>query len=270
MVRRPGHATLPLMLLLAALAALAAAAQAETPFAPFDAAAIDPRPGAPVPMDLHFIDQNGAEMTLGDAMGGKPALLAPVYYECPNICLGTLSGLFAALANAGLKPGEDYRVVAISIDPREGPRQASAALAEALERFPAAEGSAAFSFLTGGEAAIAALAETIGFRYAYDAEAAQYAHAAGVLAVAADGRQGRWLYGVAPEPTDLKLALVEAGDGRVGALTDRLLLLCYHYDPKTGRYGSLVGILLKALGGLTILLIGGLVGRALWRERQAA
>jgi protein SCO1/2 len=225
---------------------------------PFAAAGIDPRPGGRIPFDLTFRDQSGAPMTLRQAAGGKPILLVPVQHHCPNICGVTLAGLVQAIGVQDYRPGPDFSLIAFGIDPREGP-------AEALR---SAEAIKVGHALTGDAAEIAAVTEALGYRYAWDDDLGQYIHIAATAVLTGDGRLSRWLYGLAPDPTDIRLALTEAGEGKIGSWTDQLLLFCYHYDPAAGRYGPVIWSILRyaclALVGLGLLLIL----RALARERR--
>ena len=249
-----------LALLLALLASPVAA------FDAFTAAAIDPRPGARVPLDRPFLDATGKPTTLAALGQGKPILLVPVLHACPNICGVTLAGLAQAIADQPYRPGRDFAFVAFGIDPAETPTDANASLARLAEAFPAA---APVHGLTGSAADIAAVTGALGYRYAFDPEIGQYAHMAAAAVLTSDGRLAAWLYGIAPDPEDLRLALTDAGEGRLGTWADQLLLLlCYHYDPQTGRYGSLAMGLLRTAGAATA---GGgalLIGLALYRERR--
>lgn len=251
-----------LILLLALLACGPALA-----FDPFEQAGIDQRPGARVPLELAFVDQTGASVPLAELGGGKPILLVPVLHDCPNICGVTLSGLAQSVRAQAFRPGKDFAIIAFGIDPREGPEEARASLAELARAFPDF-GQAAHA-VTGGEENIKAVTEALGYRYAWDERIGQYAHVASAAVLTPDGHLARWLYGISPAPTDLHLALTEAGRGRIGDWSDQLLLLCYHYDPETGRYGSLVWTLLRIGGGLTLATGLGLIGLAVYRERRA-
>ena len=112
--------------------------------------------------------------------------------------------------------------------------------------------------------------KALGYRYAWDDSIGQYAHVAAVALLTGEGHLGRWLYGVSPDPADLKLALTEAGEGKLGSWGDQILLLCYHYDPKTGRYGPIIWTAMRVAGGATAATIIGLIALALLRERGAA
>lgn len=231
---------------------------------PFRDAGIDHLSDAAVPMDTPFREADGTPVTLRAIAAGRPILLAPVQHDCPNLCGLTLAGLAQAIAAQHFAAGRDFAVVAFGIDPREGPAEARAALDRLAATFPGLPMHA----LTGAAPDVAAVTAALGYRYAWDPALGQYAHVAAVAALTADGRLARWLYGVAPAPTDVALALTEAGEGTVGDWTDQLLLLCYHYDPETGRYGPLVWTLLRVGGGLTAAAAAGFVLLSLRRERR--
>lgn len=239
------------------------------PFDPFKATGIDQRPNALTPLDRPFEDEAGHPVTLRALAGGKPMLLVPVLHNCPNICGVTLSGLLEAVEAQRFRSPGDFTIVAFGIDPKEGPKEAQKSLHDLRQRFPdlAANGIHA---LTGKEPDIHAVTDALGYRYAWDADIGQYAHDAAAAVLTPDGHLSRWLYGLAPEPSDLKLALTEVGQGRTGDWSDQLLLLCYHYDPVTGRYSSLIGLALQAGGAATIALGGGGLALALLRERRRA
>ncbi len=237
-------------------------------FDPFGAAGIDRLPDAAVPLDRPFLDEHGRSVTLRELGGGKPILLAPVLHDCPNICGVTLAGLAQAVRAQNYRPGKDFVIVAFGIDPKEGPAQAQAQLADLRKAFPSVAGSGTYA-LTGADADIHAVTDALGYRYAWDERIGQYAHVAAVALLTPDGRLARWLYGLAPDPGDLRLALTEAGEGRIGDWADQLLLLCYHYDPQTGRYGPLIWTVLRIGGGATTGIGIGLIGLAVVRERRA-
>ena len=245
---------------------------------PFTAGAdIDPRTLAemdfqqhlqvPLPQGLTFRDSSGTPVTLGDYLGDRPLLLAPLYYDCPNLCGLTLEGIAEGLQALDLKAGEDFRVVLVSIDPREGPAVARARRTALAGRFPGAGVSDGWAFLTGEPQAIETLTRAIGFGYAYDEQLQQYAHTAGLVLATPDGTIARYLFGVRFRPRDLRLGLVESSRGQIGSPLDQVLLLCYDYNPRTGEYSLLVMNVLRLLGAVTLVLLGVFIGLMLLRER---
>jgi protein SCO1/2 len=254
------------MIRVLALLALILAASPAFAFDALKEAGIDQRPGAHLPLDVPFQDETGAAVTLRALLDGKPMLLAPVVHDCPNICGVTLAGLVAAAGRQDLAAGRDFSIVAFGIDPKERPRDAAASLGKLRNAYTIP--ADALHGLTGTADHIAAVTKALGYRYGWDQELGQYAHMAAVAVISPDGRLSRWLYGVSPEPSDLKLALVDAGRGKVGSWSDQLLLLCYHYDPATGRYGPLIWTLLRIGSAATFVILGGLIGLALLRDRR--
>jgi len=250
--------------LLALLLALAAAPlAAQEPFDPFGLASIAERPGARIPLDIAFTDAAGRRTTLREVGGGKPILLAPVLHDCPNLCGVTLAGLARALAGQPRRVGADFAVAAFGIDPRED----ADAAARDLTRLRAASGEKALApvaALVGKEQNIRAVTDALGFHYAWDARMGQYAHVAAVAVLTPDGRLSSWIYGLSPAPQDVARAIAAASDGRTGSWTDQLLLLCYHYDPATGRYTPAIEIILRVAAFLTVAGLAFL----LWRLRR--
>ena len=243
-------------------------AQAKESLDPFAGVGIDARPGAVVPQNAVFRDEAGQEVRLGDLLGRRPVILAPVYYRCPNICGATLARLFSSLNDLSLTVGNDFDVVAVSFDQRETPADAAEAEAKARQRYARPDGGGAY-FLTGSEASIATLTDAIGFRYRWDPALGQYAHAAALAVLTPSGKIVHWLNSMAYEPIDLRLALVEAGQGRIGDVADQILLLCYQYDPETGRYSSFIWTALRAGSTACLVAIAIFVLLALRREQRA-
>ena len=251
----------------------APAARSESPNAAalpkaLEGVGFDQRLGEPLPLDLELRDENGRDVALQAFFGQRPVVLALVYYECPMLCTLVLNGLTGALKGVGLEPGKDFEVVVVSFDPRETPELARAKKAAYLDRYGRPETAAAWHFLTGSAPAIERLTAAAGFRYAWDEEAKQFAHPSGVLTATPDGRISRYLFGTDYAPRDLRLALVESAADRIGTLTDQVLLYCYHYDPKTGRYSAAVMNLVRG-GALATVAALALVIGVFWRRDRA-
>jgi protein SCO1/2 len=231
--------------------------------------AFEQRLDAQVPRDLLFRDENGRSVQLGEYFEKRPVILALVYYECPMLCSQVLNGLVSALDILKFTAGREYDVVVVSFNHREGPGLASDKKRSYMERYarPGTEGG--FHFLTGPEASILQLSRAVGFRFEWDPEIKQYAHAAGVMVLTPEGRVSKYYYGIEYSPRDLRLGLVEASERRIGSPVDQLLLYCYHYDPTTGKYGLVAMTAVRIGGALTILGLLSFWGAMWWRGRRA-
>jgi protein SCO1/2 len=204
------------------------------------------RPGAALPLATRFRDEDGRERALGDFFGERPVVVVPAYYRCPMLCSLVLGGLARSLRALG---DADLEVVVFSIDPAETP-----ALAAEKKAGLGVDGDR-WHLLTGDEPQIRAVADAVGFRYAWDEARGQWAHPAGVVVATPDGRVSRYLFGVEYAPRDLRLALVEASAGKLGSIVDRLLLFCYAYDPSAGAYSLAVLRTVRLAGLLTVALL---------------
>jgi protein SCO1 len=220
---------------------------------------IDQKLNGAIPLGLAFRDENGSTAKLSEFFGQKPVVLALVYYNCPMLCTQVLNGLDRSLKDLPMDIGKDFNVVTVSIDPSETPKLASAKrdLYTGIYGRPGA--ARGWHFLTGEESQIRQLANAVGFRYAYDADSKQFAHASAVMVLTPGGKISRYFYGITYPARDMRLGLVEASEGKIGSAVDQLLLFCYHYDPVTGKYGMLISRVIKAGGLLTVLAIGILV-----------
>jgi protein SCO1 len=199
---------------------------------------IDQQLNAQVPLDLMFKDETGRDVRLGEFFGKRPVVLALVYYECPMLCTQVLNGAVSALSVLTFDVGKEYDVIAVSINRKEGPGLAAQKKKAYLERYKRPGTADGWHFLTGKEANIKQLADAVGFRYAFDEEIQQYAHGAGIEILTPRGVIAKYFYGIEFSPRDLKFGLIEASDERIGSVVDSALMLCYHYDPSTGRYGA--------------------------------
>ncbi len=213
---------------------------------------IDQRLGASVALDLPFVDDEGHEVRLGDYFGKRPVLLALVYYRCPMLCSQVLDGIVRVLRGVSLVPGRDFEIVVASIDPKETPDAAHRKKASCVAEYGRESGSSGWHFLVGKEESIRQLAAGAGFRYVYDPASNEYAHASGFFVLTPKGVLSRYFYGLEHSASDLRLALVESSEERIGSLVDQVLLLCFHYDPTAGRYGFAILNAIRAVGLLTI------------------
>jgi protein SCO1/2 len=235
---------------------------------------IEEKLGDALPAGARFTAEDGSAVLLGDLVKkDRPTVVALVYYSCPMLCGLVLTGLSRGMRETGLALGKDFDALTISFDPRDTTKLAAERQRGYLQSFGQPEAKRAWRFLTGAQPDIAAVTDAVGFRYAYDERTKQYAHAAAIFVITPDGRVSRYLYGVEFPPRDLRLALVEAGRGRVGTSFDRLLLTCYRYDPASRTYepyvlGFVRIAMLGVLAGLGIVL--GVFWRREWKGRRGA
>ena len=251
-----------------ALGAAAAAPAAEPAEAPsiLQKVEIVEHLGDQVPLDAAFRDQQGRTVTLGELLAGdKPVVMALVYYECPMLCGLVLGGLARGMRQTGLELGRDFRAVSVSFDPREKPGLALVRQTAYLQSMGRPEATGDWRFLTGEEPQIEKVTGAVGFEYAYDESTKQFAHAAAIMVLAPGGKISRYLYGVEYPGRDLRLALVEAGQGRVGTSFDKFLLTCYRYDPAARRYVPYALGFVKVGAVLVALLLGGALA-VYWRR----
>jgi protein SCO1/2 len=228
---------------------------------------IDQRLNQHVPLDLPFVDETGKDVRLGDYFGKRPVLLAMVYYECPMLCTQVLNGVTGALKAINFDVGKEFDIVAVSINPREGPGLAAQKKQAYVQRYGRPHTAAGWHFLTGREENIQTLAAAVGFRYAYDEEIKQYAHGAGVELITPKGVIARYFYGIEYSPRDIRFGVVEASEERIGSPIDNVLLLCYHYDPTTGKYGAAAIGLVRIGAVLTMAAFGTFLFVTIRRER---
>ncbi len=226
------------------------------------------RLGDNVPEAGHFVDSEGQPFQLSDVLHrGTPVVLTLVYYRCPALCSLVLSGLTRSLRNLDLKLGQDYRVVTVSIDPTETSRQAAESKRGHLQALGVDPLSPAWTFATGQDEDVHALAGALGFQYTYDEASKQYAHAAAIFVLSPDGKISRYLYGIDFPARDVKMALVEAGKGKVGTALDRVLLTCFKYDATTRRFEPYVLGFVRIGASFVFVALATLL-TVLWRQEM--
>jgi len=212
---------------------------------------------AEVPVDLQFRDETGRTVTLADYFGhGRPVILNLGYYQCPMLCSELLQGLVGSMKALTFNLGKDFDVVTVSFDPSETPEMAAAKKRDIMKRYGRPNTDQGWHFLTGQADQINALTRAVGYQYQFDPKTEQYAHAAAIVMLTPDHHVSGYFYGVEFSPKDLRLGLVQASQNKIGNLGDQVLLYCYHYDPRTGKYGAIIGNILKLAGALTILILG--------------
>ncbi len=228
-----------------------------------------PPPQAALPLALSFEDDKGRSRTIGNTIGGVPAVVIFADFTCRTLCGPIVEFTAAGLAKTGLRPGLDYRLVVIGINPRDGIDTAQAMRAQHIG--PNDPVGRATVFLGGGDADIRAATQAVGLHYAYDAEHDQYAHPAAAYVVDSTGRVRRVMSPIGLDGGDLRLAIIDAGHGAVGGLADQLHLLCYGFDPAKGIYTERITTMLGYAAGATlVILAAGIFGMVARQRRRAA
>jgi protein SCO1 len=226
---------------------------------------------AQLPLDLMFRDETGKIVRLRELFNhDKPVLLNFMYYRCPMLCPMVMEGISSGLTELKFDVGKEFDVITVSIDPRDMPQDAVRKKDMYIKRYGRLNSAGGWHFLTGHESAIRALTDAVGFHYAYDPQHDQFAHATGVVVLTPSGRVSRYIYGFEYKARDLRLALVEASSSRIGTPADQILLLCFHYDPATGKYSRVAMNAVRAGGVATIAGLVGFIVVMLRKERKSS
>lgn len=233
-----------------------------------DSIGFDEKLGEYIYSDDYFALSNGDSVKLKNLFGNdKPIILNPVYYECPMLCGLVLNGLLKSASKIDWSPGKEYNIITFSINPNEKQDLAKSnksGYIDSLKRTSAKDG---WFFLTGNEKAIQRLTNSFGFKYYYDERINQFNHPAGIVVLSPQGKITRYLYGIDYESIQLKKALSEAVEGKIGTTADKLILYCYSYDPDLNSYVP-VALNIMKLGGVIIMLFLGLFLGVLWFKEK--
>jgi protein SCO1 len=247
---------LPLILLLMMAASAFAGNKLPSPLQGVD---IAQRLNTQVPLDLHFNNEAGKDVVIGDLLQGKPVILTLVYYECPMLCTQVLSGLVTALRPISLTPGKEFNIITVSFNPREKPALAAAKKESYVKDYDRPNAAKGWFFLTGTQESITKLTQAVGFQYNYDPKINQYAHSTAIMILTPEGKLARYFYGIEYPSRDVRLSLIEASQNKIGTIADKVLLFCFHYDPSQGRYSATVINIIRAGGIVTLLCLGGFI-----------
>jgi protein SCO1 len=248
--------------------AVPAAAQQNTLPTELEGVGVEEKLGQRVNLDLEFTAENGYQKPLREFFtNGRPVVLNLVYYKCPMLCSLVLNAQTKVLRDLQWTAGKEFDIVTISIDPQEMFNLAQAKKKWYLEQYGRYEAAAGWHFLTDYQGNARRLADQIGFQYKWDARTEQWAHAAVVMVLTPDGRVSRYLYGLQYRDRDMRLALTEASEGKLGTMGDKLLLYCFHYDPASQSYVPFARNIMKLGGGLTVVVIGAFLS-VLWRRER--
>ncbi len=213
--------------------------------------------GEPIPMDLEFTDAFGRTVKSGDWFDGeRPVVLVPAYFDCPLLCTLVLNRVQEALNRMDWTAGEDFRVVTFSFDFRNTTEMAREKQELYLLGYNRDAGEDGWTFHTGPVESIRALCEAIGYRYKFLPERSEFSHPAALIFVTPEGVINNYMEKLEYPHREVKLALTEAADGKIGTIFDRVAQFCFYWDPKTGQYSMRVFNIMRigAMGGAVLLL----------------
>lgn len=236
----------------------------------FTEVGIDQKLNEQIPLDLKFTDERGNIVELGKYFHSKPVIISLVYYRCPMLCTQILNGMVQTFKILKFTAGQEFEVVTVSIDHRETHEMAAEKKDTYVTEYARPGVADGWHFLVGDSVTVKKLADAVGFKFVYDAPTKQFAHASGIMVATPQGKLARYLYGIEYGAKDLTFSLMEAAQEKIGSPVDKLLLLCYHYDPTTGKYGVMVANLLRIGGALTLLIVGGYMFYNFRRDRRKA
>lgn len=229
--------------------------------------AIEQRLDQQVPLQLPFRDEAGKTILLGDLFQPRrPVILSLVYFDCQMLCSQVLAEMAHTMRRLKFDAGKQFEVVTVSFDPRETPQMAAAARSKYLAMYGRTGTENGWRFLTGDQSSITALSDAVGFHYRWDPRTKQFAHATGIMVLTPEGRVAQYYYGARYFASDLRLGLIQASNNDIGTLADQIVLYCYHYDPRTGRYGAIVFRVMQVSGGFTLLVLGSVIAFLVWTD----
>lgn len=218
---------------------------------------IDEKLGAKIDFNLRVKDDNGQEVTLGSFFDGKhPVIISPVYFACPGLCNFHLNGLTDALKlmDKDWSVGKKFKVLSVSFDSKETPDLAANKKKTYMKLYDREGADKSWHFLTADEATVQAITQALGFKFKWDEKSQEWAHASAAVIITPDGTISRYLPGIMFNPQDIKIALNEATEGKIGNIVDSLVLYCFKYDPHQSKY-TLVAFNLMKMGGALMVLV---------------
>ncbi|MBK9294076.1 MAG: SCO family protein [Oligoflexia bacterium] len=222
-----------------------------------DGIGIVEKTGSSIDLSLQFKDELGNLVQLKDYFNGhKPVLITLVYFGCPSLCTLVLNAAIDSLNNLSLVPGRDFEVLAISFDDKETQELALEKKTNYLKTYNKPDASGGFHFLTSTSASIQKLTTQMGFKFKWDKEQQQFAHASAIYILTSTGTISRALYGIMYPPQDVRLALIEASQAKIGTIVDKLLLFCYQYDATNKKYVLKAHRIMTLSGGVTLAVLG--------------
>jgi protein SCO1 len=231
-------------------------------------AGLEQKLNAQLPLDTMLRDEYGRDVSLGNFFRTKPVIFVLAYYQCPNLCTVVLNSILRTAQDLKFDAGKDYEIVVLSFDSRERPALAAAKKQIYVRRYGRAGGDEGWHFLTGSETAIKRIADSVGYYFAYDRITGQFAHPSVAIVLTPAGKISRYFPGIEYPARETRLALIEASQDRIGTIADRVFLLCFHYNPATGKYGLLISHVMQIAGIGSALLLAVYITINLRREPQ--
>lgn len=230
---------------------------------------ITEKTGETLDLNIPFVSDSGEQVTLAKYFSGhKPVLLSIVYFNCQSLCNLHLNGVTDALKGVNWTPGREFEIVAVSMDHHEGPDVAGPKKANYIRSYGRPESAEGWHFLTGSEESIKRLADQVGFAYRWDEETKQFAHASAAIMLTPGGTISRYVHGIAPDTKTMRLALLEASEGKVGSLVDQFVMKCFKFDPKKSKY-TLAAWNIMQVGVILMVILVAIIMIPLWiRERR--
>ena len=224
-----------------------------------------------IPLDLTFHDEKGEQVHLKQYFGQKPVVLAMIYYQCKTLCSPLIGSTVAALKEVPEGAGKDYEFVVVSVNPVETPAMAASNEAEYAAQYGRKGAQEGFHFLTGTDANIKPLAQALGVRYVYDPKSGEYLHPGGFVMATPDGHVSRYFQMLDRSGArDLHFGFIESSQGKIGSPIEKILLTCYHYDPKTGTYSASITSVIRLVAVLLVLCMATGIGISVFLEKRAA
>lgn len=225
--------------------------------------------GTFVDRDLTFTDERGYPYQLRQLFPGKqPVILLLGYYSCPAMCGQVLDATFKALNDVDLQPGTDYRILNVSIDPKETVEIAKTRKDVFLARLHKTGGDEAWRVLIGSEQDTKKLADSVGFHFYWSEQTSQFAHPPSLIFLTPEGKVSRIIVNTEFDPSDVRLALVEASNGQLGSFWDQVRLNCLTFDSRTNSYSLAAMTLMRIGGAVTVVVLALMIWIMLRRERR--
>jgi protein SCO1 len=225
--------------------------------------------GERVPGSLPFKDQDGKAVALNQYLHDDvPVIVTFNYSSCPMLCSLQLNAFVDGLKQLDFSPGKEFRILTVLLDPKETNETAHRFRARYLSQYNRPGTEHGWTFLTGSDENIRALAKAVGFSYNYNEARQEYVHPAAIVLLSPEGKVARYLYGLEYPEKTLRLGLVEASEGRVGSSLDRLILYCFHYDSSEGRYSPIATRIMQLAGGISVVILAGFLTILIRRDKK--